>query len=353
MSPVEVARPAGRGAPLLGGGRRAGSRGTRASPRRSTGPTGCCRARTAAVRRACRSSRGGADLPGVHAVSPTRCASEAQTPGPAGARSVDRSLVVAVSAPGCTAGTGFWRRCGRTAETASSQQAPTVRWSPARRPTTSSWPNGRRTVLQGPRRAGLGGPDALARLRRTCVPPSNSALCRPGRRPRRPAGRLDTRTRPPAHRVRGLGLGRAGTGRGRMPSTRCYVAAVGAAARGAWYRGDFPLARPLARRATGPRTACGTPRIALSRATSWPTWRCTRATSTVRLPALHRRGAAARREGDRIRLVWTLYYVAICEAVRPRPRARRRAGAREPCASRTRQPTRRPSRWRATRWAWC
>ena len=97
-----------------------------------------------------------------------------------------------------------------------------------------------------------------------------------------------------------------------------YVAAVGAAARGAWNRGDFPLARQLARRATGRVPPAGTPRIAhpgdvLADVALYE--------GDVDRALRHYTAEAqrARAEGDRIRLVWTLYYVAICEAVRRAP----------------------------------
>ena len=63
--------------------------------------------------------------------------------------------------------------------------------------------------------------------------------------------------------------------------------------------------------------------------------------------------ARARGDGDPIRLVWTLYYVAVCHAVLRTPgrgsRRRRGGGAR----GRDDRPTRRRGRWPATRSAWC
>ena len=91
-------------------------------------------------------------------------------------------------------------------------------------------------------------------------------------------------------------------------------AVVGMAARGAWNRGEFAHARALAVRAHGRRPDSGTGRIA------WPD-------DVLADVALYEgdAGAAlrhyaaeverARRDDDPIRLVWALYYVAVCRAV--------------------------------------
>jgi predicted ATPase/DNA-binding SARP family transcriptional activator len=93
-----------------------------------------------------------------------------------------------------------------------------------------------------------------------------------------------------------------------------WVAAVGAAARGAWNRGEFAVARALAERAGGVVPARGTARIAhpgdvLADVALY---------EGDALTALrHYEGEVrrARTDGDPIRLVWTLYYVAVCRAV--------------------------------------
>lgn len=97
-----------------------------------------------------------------------------------------------------------------------------------------------------------------------------------------------------------------------------YVAAVGAAARGAWNRGAFDLATALADRAAGRRPPAGTPRIAypgdvLADVSLYE--------GDVDGALRHYAAEAerARADGDRIRLVWTLYYVAVCQAVRREP----------------------------------
>lgn len=98
-----------------------------------------------------------------------------------------------------------------------------------------------------------------------------------------------------------------------------FAAAVGTAARGAWARGDFARARRLAARADGRFPARGTARI------SYPA-------DVVADVALYEGDidfalrhweaevVAARGHNDPIRLVWTLYYVAVCHAVRREPR---------------------------------
>ncbi|SFO01168.1 Predicted ATPase [Geodermatophilus obscurus] len=93
-----------------------------------------------------------------------------------------------------------------------------------------------------------------------------------------------------------------------------YPAAVGAAARGAWNRGDFATAVATARRAGDRRPPPGSPRIAhpgdvLADVALYE--------GDVGAALAHYTGEAerARAEGDRIRLVWTLYYVAVCHAV--------------------------------------
>ncbi|PZS18781.1 MAG: AfsR/SARP family transcriptional regulator [Pseudonocardiales bacterium] len=97
------------------------------------------------------------------------------------------------------------------------------------------------------------------------------------------------------------------------------AAAAGAAARGAWARGDFTHARRLAARAGALVPSRGTARIA------YPA----DVVADVALyegdieSALRHWEAgviAARRDDDPIRLVWTLYYVAVCHAVRREPR---------------------------------
>ncbi|MGY1773276.1 BTAD domain-containing putative transcriptional regulator [Blastococcus sp. SYSU D00813] len=101
---------------------------------------------------------------------------------------------------------------------------------------------------------------------------------------------------------------------GAPPEHPSYVAAVGAAARGAWNRGDFPRATALAALADGRRPPAGTPRIAhpadvLADVAMY---------QGDAAPALRHYTAEAERaraDDDRIRLVWTLYYVAVCQAV--------------------------------------
>ena len=75
----------------------------------------------------------------------------------------------------------------------------------------------------------------------------------------------------------------------------------------------------LAARAGRPRTRRGHRAYRLSRRRRRRRRRSTRATSTPRCATTPPRWSCARRDGDPIRLVWTLYYVAICHAVRREP----------------------------------
>jgi predicted ATPase/DNA-binding SARP family transcriptional activator len=96
------------------------------------------------------------------------------------------------------------------------------------------------------------------------------------------------------------------------------VAAVGAAARGAWNRGEFAGARALAERAGGVVPARGTARIAypgdvLADVALYE------GDAVAALRHYEGEVRRARADGDPIRLVWTLYYVAVCRAVLRRP----------------------------------
>jgi len=102
------------------------------------------------------------------------------------------------------------------------------------------------------------------------------------------------------------------------PDHPLFPAAVGAAARGAWNVGDFDHALDLVARAAGRSPGRGTARsgypedveadVGLYRGHVEPALRHYSAVA-----------AAARRDADPIRLVWALYYVAVCHAVRRTP----------------------------------
>ena len=98
-----------------------------------------------------------------------------------------------------------------------------------------------------------------------------------------------------------------------------YSAAVGAAARGAWNRGDFGAARSLVARVNGCAPARGTARIAYP-ADVLADVALYEGDITSALRHWEPEVEAARRDGDPIRLVWTLYYVAVCHTVRREPR---------------------------------
>jgi tetratricopeptide (TPR) repeat protein len=102
------------------------------------------------------------------------------------------------------------------------------------------------------------------------------------------------------------------------PGHPLLPAAVGVAARGAWNRGDFPAARALAARAHGRTPERGTGRIAypgdvLADVALYE------GDADAALRHYRAEVARARRDGDPVRLVWTLYYVAVCHAVQRAP----------------------------------
>jgi predicted ATPase/DNA-binding SARP family transcriptional activator len=111
------------------------------------------------------------------------------------------------------------------------------------------------------------------------------------------------------------------------PGHPVFAAAVGAAARGAWCVGDFAKGTRLAARAEGAVLGPGTARsghpddVAADIALYQGDVAAAEAHYTAQV-------VRARRDGDQIRLVWTLYYVAICDAVRRVPE-RGVAAARE------------------------
>jgi hypothetical protein len=97
------------------------------------------------------------------------------------------------------------------------------------------------------------------------------------------------------------------------------AATVGAAARGAWARGDFVSARRLAARAGGRVPDRGTARIAYP-ADVVADVDLYEGDLDSALRYWEAEVVTARGHDDPIRLVWTLYYVAVCHAVRRAPR---------------------------------
>ncbi len=98
-----------------------------------------------------------------------------------------------------------------------------------------------------------------------------------------------------------------------------FAAAVGVAARGAWNRGNFAEARGLAVRAAGRVPSRGTARIAYP-SDVLADVALYEGDIDSALPYWESEVVAARGHDDPIRLVWTLYYVAVCHAVRREPR---------------------------------
>lgn len=97
------------------------------------------------------------------------------------------------------------------------------------------------------------------------------------------------------------------------PSHRLYAAAVGFAARGAWNRGEFDRARALARRADGRVPARGNGRVAYP-GDVLADLALYEGHAGAALAYYDEEMTRARRARDPIRLVWTLFYVAICHA---------------------------------------
>jgi predicted ATPase/DNA-binding SARP family transcriptional activator len=131
------------------------------------------------------------------------------------------------------------------------------------------------------------------------------------------------------------------------PGHPLFAAAAGAAARGAWNRGEFAHARALAAAAGGRIPGRGTGRPA-------------HPGDVLADVALYegQAGAAlrhysaeverARRDDEPIRLVWTLYYVAVCHAVRRTPEEGLRAAEE---AVRVAEPTANPTARSMARYA--
>lgn len=97
-----------------------------------------------------------------------------------------------------------------------------------------------------------------------------------------------------------------------------YVAAVGFAARGAWNRGDFTSAVSLASLADGRVPGRGNGRVAypgdvLADVALY------QGDAAMALAHYESEVTRARRDDDRIRLVWTLFYVSICHAAMRNP----------------------------------
>jgi predicted ATPase/DNA-binding SARP family transcriptional activator len=253
---------------------------------------------------------GGGDLPAVHAV----CAE----PGRSEADSldlltglVDRSMVVAEPLPGGT-------RYGllETLRAYGRERLPDAEALAARH---AGW----FTALAEEAARGVQGPDERAWAERTMPDRDNfRAAFDHAMLARDPdaAMRLVT-SLPEVLQIR-VGYEAAGWAERALAMTPAehplFAAAVGAAARGAWNVGDFPRARRLAAlrgaRSPGPGTArTGHPAdvavdIELFVGSAGPALR--HYTAEVQ---------EARRSGDRIRLVWCLYYVAICHAVLREP----------------------------------
>ncbi|WP_445182759.1 BTAD domain-containing putative transcriptional regulator [Pseudonocardia sp. Cha107L01] len=253
---------------------------------------------------------GGADLAAVHAVCAEPGRSEADTLDLLAAL-VDKSMVVAAGGPG---GTRY-----RVLETLRA-------YGRERRPAGGSLADRHAeyyTELAEQAALGVQGPDERIWVERTLPDQDNlRAAFERTVADRNPdlAMRLVT-SLPEVSHIR-VGYEAAGWAERALELTSeshpLFVAGVGAAARGAWNVGDFARARRLVARAGGRVPDRGTAR------SGYPA----DVAADVGLyegdvdPALRHYEAQvllARRDDDPIRLVWTLYYVAICHAVRRAP----------------------------------
>lgn len=103
------------------------------------------------------------------------------------------------------------------------------------------------------------------------------------------------------------------------PDHRLYAAAVGLAARGAWNSGDYRRARALAALAEGRVPGAGNGRVAYPADVLADVAMYEGDLASV-LTYYTSELARARGDCEPIRLVWTLYYVAICHALLHDPR---------------------------------
>ena len=136
------------------------------------------------------------------------------------------------------------------------------------------------------------------------------------------------------------------------PEHPLYAAAVGFAARGAWNKGEFDRARSLASLADGRVPARGNGRVAYP-GDVLADLALYEGDAEAALAHYDAEMARARGDGDSIRLVWTLFYVAICHAALRTPENGIAAAEEAVEGIRRRRPTRPRGRWRATRSAWC
>jgi predicted ATPase len=97
------------------------------------------------------------------------------------------------------------------------------------------------------------------------------------------------------------------------PGHRLYAAAVGFAARGAWNKGEFEQARSLASLARGRDPGRGNGRVAHP-GDVLADLELYQGDPAAALSHYQAEMVRARAENDPIRLVWTLFYVAICHA---------------------------------------
>ena len=342
---------AGRAAAAQPAARAARTPDSRASPRRSTGPTACWPSAEQALFMRLSVFAGGFDLEAAHGV----CGADGHTEDDTLdllTGLVDKSMVAVRSRrrphPLPRAGDAARIRAGAAARRAAS----TIDVPPARGVLHRAG-RARRRGHAWPPTSGRGS-NACCPTTTTCAPRSSTSIADRRRRHRRcgwsrrcPNSCICASvTKPSGWAERALDLADP-----RPPAVRRRPSASPRGARGT--AASSHRARTLASARGRPRARLAATAASPTPATYSRTSRSTRATSTPRCAHYDAEMARARRDGDPIRLVWTLFYVAICHAVRRAPE-RGLAAAQEAVRGRgRRRPTRRRGRWRATRWAWC
>ena len=313
MSAAEIARRLD-GGRLLAGARGPRRPASRAWPRPSTGPTGCSRPRSSGCSPGCRRSpaaatwwrrTGSAPTPGRHEDDTLDLLT----------RLVDKSMVTVDRAAGPIALSRCWRRLRARGRELLGEAGAGAEYADRHARYFGA--------LAERAAAALHGPDELAWVERALPDYDNLRAAFEHAAAERDADlalRLVTS-------LPELGYLRVGYESARWaeraleltgPDHPLFAAAVGAAARGAWNRGEFARARELAARAGGRNPGRGTGRIAypgdvLADVALYEQ------DAEAALAHYAAEAARARADADPIRLVWTLYYLAVCHAARRSP----------------------------------
>ena len=259
---------------------------------------------------------------------------------------LDKSMVKMRPAP-TGPDTSCWRRCVHTAVIGCGRTALTMSRNRGMRSTTPTLPSAPRSACTVPTRGP--GSSGCCPITTTCA--SHSSMSSPTATSIPRFGwSLAVRIRASANRLRVVRLGGADgrAGRARPPAVRRRrrFRRPGSVEQGRVRPGAF-----VAMLAQGRAPGRGNGRVAYP-GDVLADLALYEGDADAALAHYEAEMARARGDDDPIRLVWTLFYVAICHAALRAPETvwppRRR-----PSRSPTRRPTRRRGRWRATRLAWC